>query len=65
MKIMCWNSHGLGNPWGVHVLHDLNRCEDLNVLLLLETKLLTVKLETMKSRLSMHECIGVKCEGRA
>lgn len=65
MKLMCWNSSGLGNQRGVRALHDLTHLEDPDVLFLLETKLLSKKLDAIESRIGFHACIGVDSEGRA
>lgn len=54
---------GLVNPQRVCVLFNLNQCEGLHILFLLETKLPTTKLDAIKLQLGMHACIGVNNEG--
>lgn len=53
-----------GNPRGVRVLHDLILCEDPELLVLIETKLPSRKLDRIWNRIGMYGCLGVDCEGR-
>lgn len=64
MKTINWNTWGLGNPHGVQALHDLIHCEDLDILLLIEIKLMARRLERIQIRIGMQGCLGVDSKGR-
>lgn len=64
MKILCWNTRGLGNPRGVRALHDLTRRESPYILFLMETKFVARKLEAIRLKIGMYDCIEVDSEGR-
>lgn len=46
-------------PWGIRVLHDLLRREALDIVFLLETKLLGRQLEGIRRQGSFVVCLGL------
>ncbi|KAF5443558.1 hypothetical protein F2P56_036105, partial [Juglans regia] len=65
MKLLCWNSRGLGNPQGIRVLRDLITNEDPSLVFLQETKLKARAMENCKFRLHLTHCFTVDCVGRS
>ncbi|KAG2709576.1 hypothetical protein I3760_05G246300 [Carya illinoinensis] len=65
MRILSWNSRGLANAGGVRVLRDLIHREVPNLVFVMETKLLTYKLEQLKYGFGFYSCLSVNCEGHS
>ncbi|XP_035551721.1 uncharacterized protein LOC118349890 [Juglans regia] len=65
MKILSWNTRGLGNPRGIRTLADLLRREDPDVLFLQETKLNAAKMEFYRVRFKFNCCLTVDAVGRS
>lgn len=60
MKIQGLNVCGLGNPRTFQVLKKLVANEDLNILFLLETKLLVSQLKRIRAQTCIARCMGVR-----
>lgn len=63
MKILSWNTRGLGNPRGIRTLRELIKKEDPNVLFIQETRLIAHAMEKCKLRLGFVNCLSVSCVG--
>lgn len=63
MKILSWNSCGLGNPLGFQALRDIVKKEDPNIVFLQETKLKVRQMEKCKFKLGFDNCLVVDCVG--
>ncbi|KAG2696688.1 hypothetical protein I3760_07G070900 [Carya illinoinensis] len=63
MKLLSWNAHGLGNPQGIRILHDLVKKEVPSILFLQETKLHVREFEKCKYLLGFTNCLVVGCVG--
>lgn len=56
---LCWNSHGLGNPRRVHVLHDIILRGVLDVVFLMETKSFAQNMKFLNLSLEFYGCLVV------
>ncbi|KAF5449841.1 hypothetical protein F2P56_030246 [Juglans regia] len=65
MKILCWNSSGLGNPQGIRALRDLITREDPDLVFLQETKMRAQAMTTCKYKFGFVNCFFVDCVGRS
>ncbi|XP_042974797.1 uncharacterized protein LOC122306435 [Carya illinoinensis] len=59
MKILSWNCRGLGNPRTVQDLCLIVKEKKPNIVFLMETKLISVKTEWLKSRVGFQNCFVV------
>lgn len=65
MKILSWNSRGLGNQRGVCILHELVQREDPNLVFIMETKSVACSMECLKFSLGFSGVLTVDCAGRS
>lgn len=65
MKILSWNSYGLGKPHGNRALQDLVRKEVPIIIFffLQETKLVVKKVEKLKYSLGFENCLAIGSVG--
>ncbi|XP_019186577.1 PREDICTED: uncharacterized protein LOC109181280 [Ipomoea nil] len=64
MSLIAWNCRGLGNLATVQVLVDIVHSKRSLLLFLMETKLVTHKLEDIKSKLGFHGMFSVDAVGQ-
>ncbi|KAG7942844.1 hypothetical protein I3843_15G007300 [Carya illinoinensis] len=64
MKIMSWNSRGLGNPRGVRTLRDFVRREAPDVVFITETRSRTARMEFLKVQMGFSCFLPVGGSGR-
>lgn len=64
MELFCWNSHRLGNPYGVQILFDLLVKEDPDVIFLQETKVLASFFEFQKFYFGFSHCLVIDRVGQ-
>ncbi|KAF5458321.1 hypothetical protein F2P56_022356 [Juglans regia] len=65
MKIMSWNSRGLGNPREVRALRDLVWREDPNIVFVMETRSVYSRMEILKVQLGFPCFLTVGSIGRS
>ncbi|XP_058774622.1 uncharacterized protein LOC131648906 [Vicia villosa] len=63
MKIVSWNCRGLGNPRTVRALLRLNRLENVDVLLVIESRLKNDEVLSIKIKSGFAEVYVVECKG--
>jgi hypothetical protein len=65
MKIVGWNSRGVGNDPAIRGPLELQKWEDPDILFLSETKETKDRIEWLKWKLEMPNMIVKDCEGRS
>lgn len=63
MRILTWNTRGLGNPWSVRNLRELLSKKDPEVVFLQETKVLASYFDTCKFSFDFSNCLEVDPAG--
>jgi len=65
MILLSWNCRGLGNPRRVRALHRLVRVKKPKMVFLMETKLMSKKMEAIRIKLGFEGMFVVDCLGRS
>ena len=59
MSVVCWNCQRLGNPWTVKALQKVVLEKDPILVFLIETKLVVLEMEGIKSKLDRQQGLTV------
>lgn len=65
MKLLSWNSRGLGNSCGIRSLCDLLKQEDFDLVFLQETKVLASFFTSWKFYLDYQFGLAIDCDGKS
>ncbi|KAK3195440.1 hypothetical protein Dsin_026750 [Dipteronia sinensis] len=63
MKILVWNTRGLGSTQAFHVLRSFQQADHPNIVFLMETKADKNLMESIHTRLGFNGKLVVECEG--